>query len=106
MRLVGFRVIDLSFKGFSIFANREERDYFEAIKNVGFYLLGEDSVVKINKAFVVHSLHYLNSSLGKLDVYKVGFRFIPDFDYEEFWRALSHKYQLQLQHEIEDFSRS
>lgn len=79
--LIGFRVIDVSYKGIAFIANERERDYFEGSdKEFEMTLLFEGEVYNLRKATIVYNVDYVNPRAGSVPMSKIGFQFEHNHD--------------------------
>ncbi len=79
--LIGFRVLDVSYKGVSFIANEQERTYFDGNENFfEMTLLFEEEVFSLTKAKIVYNVDYVNPRSGNISMSKIGFEFEHNHD--------------------------
>jgi hypothetical protein len=79
--LIGFRVLDVSYKGIAFISNENEKAYFEeSDKTFEMTLLFEGEVYNLRKAKIIYNVDYVNPRAGSVPMSKIGFEFEHNHD--------------------------
>jgi hypothetical protein len=79
--LIGFRVLDVSYKGIAFISNQKEKEYFEeSDKTFEMTLMFSGEVYNLRKAKIIYNVDYVNPRAGIVPMSKIGFEFEHNHD--------------------------